>query len=212
MTKFFSTQSVLLLSLIVASQFVSDRASAQSLFERRSDNQIDQYRQYAARNRGDLLTVLINESTDVENRDERSLDKSGNSSSSNGFDYGVGGSLGGGAGNASLGHNSTDQRGFSGDTEFRSERQFTDKFSVTIVDVLPNGNLVISGRRLISVQGDVRELRLSGIVRHLDVLPNNIVPSHLVADLKIELDAEGAEQAFNNQGWLNRKLNRLWPF
>jgi flagellar L-ring protein precursor FlgH len=185
---------------------------AQSLFERRSPNQIDPFRDYAARNRGDTLSVLIAESTDVENRDERSNDKSGSSSSTQGFNYGFGGDIGTSTGDANFGHSNTHQRGYEGDTEFRSERQITDRFSVTVTDVLPNGNLVISGTRRISVQGDVRQLRLSGIVRQYDILPNNTVPSYLVANLQLTLDAEGPEQAFTQQGWLSRRFNRWWPF
>ncbi|QDT10253.1 flagellar basal body L-ring protein FlgH [Planctomycetes bacterium K23_9] len=209
----FTGQSLCCTLLIVCASacFVND-ADAQSLFERRSVNQIDQYRSYAARHRGDLLSVMINESTDVENRDERSLDKSGNSSIAAGLDYGLGGDLGSATGNGNLGKTSSSSRAFSGDTEFRSERQFSDKFTVTIVDVLPNGNLVIKGERAISVQGDERQLRLSGIVRQYDVLPNNTVPSHLVANLKIELDAKGAEQSYNKQGWFSRRVNKVWPF
>lgn len=191
---------------------VCHTAGAQSLFMRRSSNQIDQYRDYAARNRGDTLSVLIAESTDVENRDERTLDKSGQSSSTQGFDYGIGGTLGAGAGDATLGHSNANQRGFTGDAEFRSERAITDRFSVTVIDVLPNGNLVVSGSRLISVQNDVRQLKLTGIVRQYDVLPNNTVPSYLVANLEMTLDAKGTEQAFTNQGWLSRRINRFWPF
>jgi flagellar L-ring protein precursor FlgH len=190
----------------------SPQASGQSLFERRSVNQVDQYRNYAARHRGDLLSIMINESTDVENRDERSLDKTGQSSINGALDYGLGGNLGTAIGDGNLGKSSSSSRNFSGDTEFRSARQFSDKFTVTIVDVMPNGNLVVRGERAIAVQGDERRLRLSGIIRQYDVLPNNTVPSHLVADLKIELEAKGAEQSYNKQGWFSRRVNRVWPF
>lgn len=202
--------SLLLLSFAIATS--SPTASAQSLFERRSNNQIDQYRDYAARNRGDTLSVLISESTDVENKDERTMDKTGQSTSTQGFDYGLGGTIGSGSGSANLGTNVANQRGFTGDAEFKSERAISDRFSVTVVDVLPNGNLVIEGFRSITVQNDIRQLRLSGIVRQYDILPGNRVPSYLVADLRLSLDAEGAEQAFTNQGWLSRKFNRFWPF
>lgn len=207
-----TTRTLILLGMVAAIQLQSGSARAQSLFERRSANQIDQYRNYVARNRGDLLSILINESTDVENRDERTLDKSSDASFTGDFDYGIGGALGNSSGSAALGHSTASQRGFTGDTEFRSERQFSDKFTVTIVDVLPNGNFIVSGKRMITVQGDLRELRLSGIVRQYDVLPNNAVPSQLVGNLKIQLDADGAEQAFSNQGWLSRRFNRWWPF
>ncbi len=184
----------------------------QSLFERRSQNQVDQYRDYAARSRGDILSILIMESTDVENRDARIMDKSGRSDSNQGFNYGVGGALGDVAGDAMLGTNVANRRGFTGDAEFRSERAISDRFSVTVVDVLPNGNLVVEGLRAISVQGDVRQLKLTGVVRQYDILPGNNVPSYQVADLKLTLDADGVEQSFTNQGWLSRSFNRWWPF
>ncbi len=184
----------------------------QSLFERRSQNQVDQYRDYAARSRGDILSILIMESTDVENRDARVMDKSGRSNSNQGFNYGLGGALGDVSGDAVLGTDVQNRRGFTGDAQFRSERAITDRFSVTVVDVLPNGNLVIEGDRSVSVQNDVRRLKLTGVVRQYDILPGNNVPSYLVADLKLTLDAEGAEQAFTNQGWLSRSFNRWWPF
>ena len=187
-------------------------ANAQSLFERRSNNQIDLIRDFAAMNRGDTLSVLIVESTDVENRDERSLDKAGNSSSTQGFDYGFGGDVGTSSGDATFGTSTANQRGFSGDAEFRSARAINDRFSVTVVDVLPNGNLVVEGRRTITVQGDLRVLTLAGIVRQVDILPNNSVPSYLVANLQMTLDAQGTEQAFTNQGWRSRRFNRWWPF
>ncbi len=204
----FIKPALVLLAIAVTTQ----PSLGQSLFERRSNNQIDQYRDYAARNRGDTLSILIAESTDVENRDERSMDKTGNSSSTQGFDYGLGGTIGTGSGSAELGTNTANQRGFTGDAEFRSERQITDRFSVMVVDVLPNGNLVVEGTRKISVQGDARDLKLTGIVRQYDILPGNTVPSYLVADLRLTLDAEGAEQAFTSQGWLSRRFNRIWPF
>ncbi len=208
-------RSLLLLMCIavICSLVESPRvAEAQSLFERRSSNQIDQYRNYAARQRGDLLSVVIRESTDVENRDERSLDKSGNSSVNSSLTYGLGGGLGGAAGTGTVDQSSDSSRGFTGDTEFRSERQFLDRFTVTVIDVQPNGNLIISGERNISVQGDGRTLRLSGIVRQVDLLPDNSIPSRLVANLDIKLIGRGPEQSFSNQGSFSRRMNRLWPF
>ena len=45
---------------------------------------------------------------------------------------------------------------------FRSERQFTDRFTVQVIDVLPNGNLVVAGKRNMAVHGDTRKLTLTG--------------------------------------------------
>ena len=116
-------RTLLMMAVVLAGSLAAaDRAAAQSLFERRSVNQVDQYRNYAARNKGDLLFILINENTDVENRDERSLDKTGNSSINGDIDFLFGGALGNSAGAAQVGYSSDSQRGFTGDTEFRSER------------------------------------------------------------------------------------------
>ncbi|MEM6468466.1 MAG: flagellar basal body L-ring protein FlgH [Planctomycetota bacterium] len=207
-------REVLIASLLglLATSIWGETTHAQSLFERRSQNQIDQYRDYAARNRGDTLSVMIMESTDVENRDERIMDKRGQAISSTGLDYGVSGALGDVATDVLLGTNTNHQRNFLGNAQFRTERALTDRFSVTVVDVLPNGNLVVRGSRLINVQNDARELTLTGVVRQYDILPGNSIPSYLVADLQLTLNAKGAEQAFTNQGWLARKFNRYWPF
>jgi flagellar L-ring protein precursor FlgH len=199
-------------SMLCAWTVSSDVGQAQSLFERRSPNQIDQYRNYAARQRGDLLSVVISESTDVENRDERSLDKSGASNVTGGLSYAIGGGLGGAIGDGALNQTSSSSRGFTGDTEFRSERQFLDRFTVTVIDVQPNGNLIISGKRNISVQGDSRTLQLTGVVRQVDLLPDNSIPSRLVASLDIRLTGKGPEQKFNKQGSFSKRINRLWPF
>ena len=191
---------------------ICSNANAQTLFESRHPKQFDQYSDIAARKVGDLLIVLINENTDVENKDARQFDKSGNASLNATLDYGFSGDLGGGAGGGSFGQTSNSRRGFTGDSQFTIERQFQDRFTVSVVDVLPNGNLLISGKRQVVVQGDARVLKLSGIVRAVDVLPGNMVSSQLISNLSIQFEAEGPEQSFTKQGWLGRSMNRIWPF
>ena len=187
-------------------------ADAQSLFENRNDNRVDCYQNFTARKRGDTIAIVIVENTDIENRDQRRMDKAGASLSSQGFDYALSGDVGGAAGDLQVSTNSEHARDFRGDAQYRSERELNDRISVTVVDVLPNGNMVVEGSRTISLQGDVRCLKITGTVRQFDVLPNNSVPSYKVADMKLTIDATGAEQAFTSQGWLSRRFNRWWPF
>lgn len=189
-----------------------DSVAAQSLFQRRSARQVGKFLDPVAKRRGDLLMVVVNENTNLENRDERSMDKTGNSTGNATFGYGFGGGLGTGEASGDINHQTSMQRGFSGDSEFRSQRRFLDQFSVMVTDVYPNGNMRVVGYRSINIQGDSRQLQLSGIVRFVDVLPNNTVASQLIANLKIELVGRGPEQKFGKQGILARKLNRIWPF
>ncbi len=187
-------------------------ANAQSLFERSDQCRLSPVVNNVARCRGDLLVVLINESSDVENIDERSLDRTGTSQVNATLNYGLGGNLGTQNGSSNLGQQSNQIRAFTGDSEFRSERQFQDRFTVTVMDVLPNGNMLIEGRRKVSLQGDTRTLQLTGIVRNFDVLPNNIVSSQLVGNLQIRLLADGPEEEVGKQGWLAKRLNKWLPF
>ena len=211
----FSIRASMLI-LLAASGLVilpsADNAQAQSLFERRSAARVDMFADKTARHRGDVLTVIVNESTDVENRDERSMDKGGQASVGSDLAYGLGGGLGGANGTGNLQHSSSSTRSFDGSGELSIERRFLDRFSVVVVDVLPNGNLLVEGERNIFVQDDIRTLKLTGIVRPFDLLPGNAVPSHLIANLGLRLQGGGTTDSFTNQGWLGRRLNRNWPF
>ena len=208
----FNLRLLFAAALSLSCIFVAQETQAQSLFERRSPLQIDQHRAITAKRKGDLLTVIINEATDVEGVDNRSLDKSGSSSVTGDLSYALGAGLGSAEGTATLSQDSSSARNFSGDSEFRSERQFTDRFTVQVIDVLPNGNLVVAGKRNMAVHGDTRKLTLTGVVRTFDLLPGNTVPSNLVANLSISLEGKGPEQKFLKQGWFSRKINRIWPF
>ncbi len=84
--------------------------------------------------------------------------------------------------------------------------------TVTVTDVLPNGNLILRGTREITIQGDNRTLIVTEVVRAYDISPDNTVNSRLVSDLRMFYDGKGAEQAFTKQGWLGRIGNKVWPF
>jgi flagellar L-ring protein precursor FlgH len=64
--------------------------------------------------------------------------------------------------------------------------------AVVVIDVQPNGNLVVAGTRSVTVNDETRTLRISGLVRPLDVTPNNTVGSAQVADARIAITGEGA--------------------
>jgi flagellar L-ring protein precursor FlgH len=205
-------KSVRWVVLVAAVLFSANNAFAQSLFDRRDPRLVDPYSNIVAHRKGDLLQIVISENTDVDNRDQRSMDKAGSSSVDASLSYGLGGDLGSGSGDGSFGEATSSTRKFNGDTEFRSERQFTDRFMVTVIDVMPNGNLIVAGKRFVSLHDDTRLLQLTGVVREVDVINGNRVSSQSIANLEIKLVATGAEQAFGRQGWFSRKMNHLWPF
>lgn len=165
-----------------------------------------------ARNVGDLLTIVINEATDVENKDKRSLTKATDTSSNLGLSHSVSGIYGSSAGALAEKLSVDSKRDFGGNSAFSSERVFSDRITVTVTGVLPNGNLVVSGRRQVSIEGDTRGLVVSGIVRTSDIRPDNSISSQSVSRFDMQYEGKGAESKFINQGWMERATNLLWPF
>ena len=166
--------TTLLLFFLVALTSVE----AQSLWQHRSINRIRPYRNLNARRTGDLLTVIVSVNTDVNNREQRELNKT------TAADASGEGSFGGAAGAGSLNadYQTQSNRQHSGNSSFSTNRTFADRFTVKVLDVFPNGNLLIGGKRLVTVQGDQRQILLTGIVRGRDISLNNTISSQLVGN------------------------------
>ncbi len=99
-------------------------------------------------------------------------------------------------------------------TESELETRDAMKFRIAcrVVDIRPNGNLVIEGRRSIHNNGDVWEMSLLGAIRPEDVLPNNTVLSENVAELRIVKREKGHVRDGYRRGWFQRCLDWLQPF
>ncbi|MEZ6113925.1 MAG: flagellar basal body L-ring protein FlgH [Pirellulaceae bacterium] len=181
---------------------------AQSLWDNRQPSKAFLFQDTQARHVGDLITVLVSENTDVANSEQRSLSKS--TDANNTFEFNYGGN--GGSGGISQDFNADSQRNFDGSASFSSARDFTDRITVTVLDVLPNGNLLVGGKRKVMIEGDARMLVVSGIVRPWDVRADNTIQSRYVANFEIAYQGAGVEPAFTKQSWLGRITNTLWPF
>ncbi len=187
-------------------------ARADSLWQKRSPQRSFLCADSRARAVGDLLTVVISESSDVQNSEDKTLDKSGSNSVSSDFEAASGGGLSEQASNASLKLANSAKRAFSGKASYRDSREYTDNVTVSVVDVLPNGNMVISGRRCLTIAGEQRTLVISGVVRPIDLGPDNKINSKYIADLRTVYEGDGPSKGFVRQGWLSRATNKVWPF
>ncbi|NPA49962.1 MAG: flagellar basal body L-ring protein FlgH [Thermodesulfobacteria bacterium] len=82
-----------------------------------------------------------------------------------------------------------------------------------VVEVLPNGNLVIQGVRVVRQNENLEYITLSGIIRPEDIEPDNTVLSTHIADAHIEYSGAGpASLATRGPGWLARTLQLIWLF
>lgn len=195
-----------------ASLLVVKGGHADSIWERRDSRIGYLFMDNRARRVGDLLTVVVREVTGASTTEERKLDKT--NANSGKFNF-AGKTATTGAAKEAAAELSSDQsseRKFSGSAGYENDRRFLDQMTVTVVDVLPNGNLIIEGYRKRVVSNETRMLRISGVVRVNDVDLKNSIESKSIANFSVDYVGSGVESRFTNQGWLGRVGNKVWPW
>jgi len=176
-----------------------------SIYARRGHAPVSLYSDDTAHLVGDLITIVIKESTKIENDEKREMDK--DSSKKAGF----GGSFGTHS-FTPFALESSGTNAFDGNASFDSDRSITDRIAAIVLDVLPNGNLIVAGRRRRDTQGDSQYVCISGIVRPSDISFNNTVFSEQVADFQMVYENVGQGERFTNPGFGDRVLNFIWPW
>jgi flagellar L-ring protein precursor FlgH len=83
---------------------------------------------------------------------------------------------------------------------------------VQVVDVLDNGSLVIRGSREVMVNEDRKTIQIAGIVRPSDIKSDNTVLSEKLYDLQVSIAGEGPLTRAQQEGWLGKLLDIVWPF
>ena len=101
---------------------------------------------------------------------------------------------------------------FSGKGGTESANTFTGSITTTVVDVLPNGHLVVTGEKQIGVNQNVDVLRFSGTIDPRVMQPGSIVNSTQVANVRVESRGRGAQNEAQTMGWMNRFFNTITPF
>jgi flagellar L-ring protein precursor FlgH len=101
---------------------------------------------------------------------------------------------------------------FSGKGGTESANTFTGSITATVVDVLPNGHLVVTGEKQIGVNQNVDVLKFSGTIDPRLVQPGNLVNSTQVANARIESKGRGAQAEAQTVGWLSRFFFSFLPF
>jgi len=96
------------------------------------------------------------------------------------------------------------------DLDTRDSMQF--RIACRVVDIRPNGNLILEGHRTIRNNNEVWEMSLSGEVKPEDVMPNNTVYSEDIAELRIHKREAGHVRDGYRRGWLLRLMDAYRPF
>ncbi len=97
---------------------------------------------------------------------------------------------------------------FKGSGNAEAENSFNAQLAVTVINVLPNGHLLVAGERSMGLNGGVSTLRFSGIVNPRDIGPGNVIASRDVVNANLENVARGDVSEASSRGWLQRVLSR----
>jgi flagellar L-ring protein precursor FlgH len=171
-------------------------ASARPLFEDRR-----------ARFIGDTITINIAEKTSASKNSEN---KTSRSQSINVSTPSIVGLPFKGAQGTAL--NASDANAFDGKGQNTSTNDFTSTITVTVIEVYPNGNLLVSGEKQIGLKEGEEFIRFSGVVNPNYISAQNTVSSTQVADARIEYKANGFIDQAQVMGWLSRFFLTFLPF
>jgi flagellar L-ring protein precursor FlgH len=112
-----------------------------------------------------------------------------------------------------MSNNISDTTKFAGEGGSAQSNSLQGFVTVTVQKVLPNGNLFVKGEKWIGINQGQEYVRLSGIIRPIDLASDNSINSSQVANAKISYGGKGALADANAQGWLSRFFNSPWtPF
>lgn len=160
---------------------------------------------------GDIITITLSEST----VSKKSANVSVKKDDSQVFNSGAGTLLGTDPklGKLNLGTNIAQNRKFGGNSGADQSNSLQGNITVTVAEIMPNGNLMVRGEKWITLNSGDEFIRISGIVRPDDVAPDNTILSTRLANAKISYSGTGSLAESQNMGWLAKFFNSsLWPF
>jgi len=189
---------------------LNNHIQADSIWKKRITLNTNLFSDNRARNIGDIVTVKISESTEITGTEDSSAESS-NSHSINldtsnfltrvkdisGYLPNI---------TADTSHD------FSGKGDYESNRNINLELTAVVTEILANGNLIIEGNRDVNINGEKYNIKLSGILRPIDINIDNEVQSTSIANASITLEGKGFLTRAGKRGWWNRIREVVWPF
>jgi flagellar L-ring protein precursor FlgH len=168
----------------------------QALFEDRRPRRI-----------GDILTVLVSENVNATKNSGTNASRTSSAAATLGVVPGVVRGLLGDINLDASGKNTLSSKGGA-----NAANTFNGVITVTVVEVLLNGNLLVSGEKQMLINQGTEFIRFSGVVNPRTVGSNNTVPSTQVAEARIEYSSKGYIDEVQTMGWLQRFFLNVAPF
>ncbi len=159
---------------------------------------------------GDILTVRLVERTQARKSANTSTSKESNVEMPGPTLFGRGVTSGG---TPILNSNIEASRDFDGQGASAQSNQLDGLITVTVAEVLTNGNLVIQGEKWMQLNQGEEFVRVRGMVRPVDIRSDNTVLSTQIANAQVAYGGSGTLADSNRPGWMTRFFNSpIWPF
>jgi flagellar L-ring protein FlgH len=163
---------------------------------------------------GDMVTIIVDESATLSTNQARSLSKTSATDAS--IDTFI----------VPSGKTSTTKfftqetpavvmdssRSFDGSGSHTMSDSVKTNITATVREVLPNGYLVVEGSRSRETMNERVSLRISGIIRPMDISTTNSVSSSSLAEARIVMTSEGEVARSSKRGWFDKIIDIVWPF
>lgn len=185
--------------LILATLLFGYSALEAQFIQNNSNSLFSDFKAYM---KGDAITVLIVENTRADN----DATTSNGRETSFGANFGVGSGNSSSSGNAGLGTNND----FRGNGRTSRAETIRTKLSARVVDLEESGNLIIEGKRTTKINGETQTIIIKGVVRQVDVRPDNSVYSHSILDLTLLIEGDGTVSTYQEPGLITKFFRMLF--
>ncbi|WP_081801401.1 flagellar basal body L-ring protein FlgH [Herminiimonas sp. CN] len=158
------------------------------------------------RNVGDILTIVVSEKVNASKNSAANASRDGSVAATLGVTPKIFGGLFTGMDTDVSGKNIMSAKGGA-----NAANTFNGVITVTVIEVMGNGNLMVSGEKQMMINQGTEFIRFSGVVNPRTVSGNNTVSSTQVADARIEYSAKGYIDEAQTMGWLQRFFLNVLP-
>lgn len=165
---------------------------------------------------GDVLTIQIVEKSKIDNKRKKTDSRASSTNGTGSGNVDFGGLLGFKGLDKlfefpSYDYTGSSTTGFNGKSDTLNDKKFTDVITVLVEDVMPNGNLLVLGKRVREINGNKQIVQVSGIVRPSDITAANMISSARVANFSLVYLEKGRDNNYMKPGWMLRIWNMINP-
>ena len=157
---------------------------------------------------GDIITVLLNESTQAARTQNTDVSRESKNSLPSGLNTKIG-ALSPFLNGVDINNNSTSSKG-TGKAD--QQASLSGSVAVTVTEILANGNLIVRGEKKLGLSEGTEVIQVSGVIRPEDVGPNSTVLSRRLANAQIAYRGSGDLANATRAGWGTSLMHKFWPF